>query len=209
MPHPDVHVDYATDPVAAVADIITVHHNATNRAETTALHRALRGLHPNINLVAVSNQTINRGFAKACNIGAATCGSPIVGFLNPDVTVHRPFIGDVTRCFASDPSVMIAGNRWNKPARELQLWGLDEWVCGAAMFVRRSWWAIAGGFDEQFVWSWEETDFVRRTQEAGYRTVDLRLPIDHPVQGENTPYKVEHFNIGRDRYRAKWKEPSA
>lgn len=206
----DVKIDRASGDVPVPLDVVTVHHDARNTVETRSLHARLRAMHPDgLNLIAVSNQVVNRGFASACNLGAAYGSSPIVGFLSPDVTVHGPFVADVVRCFDSDPSVVIAGNRWGKPARELRHWGLDEWVCGAAMFVRRSWWASVGGFDTAYVWSWEETDLCRQAQESGHRIVDLNLPIEHPVVGENTDYKATNFALGRSVYRQKWQEPTA
>lgn len=213
-PHEDVTVIHGSDDLTgdgALIDIVTVPHNDINTAETEALFAALHAAHPaQLTLIAVSNRRINRGFAKACNMGAGYGRSPIVGFLNPDVVIQNDsWVGQVVRALERDPHLMVVGNRFGKPANELRHWGVTQWVCGAVMFVRRTWWEHLGGFDEQFVWSWEETDFVRRTEQAGYGVADLKLPIAHAVQGENTDYKREHFDRGRKLYRAKHGLPTA
>lgn len=161
-------------------------------------------------MVGVDNRVNNRGFAIGCNFGAFAEGvdAPLIGFLNPDVAIKGPFMDAVAEAFR-DPSVVIAGNRFGKPQRELDLWGCRNWVCGAAMFVRRTWFTEVGGFDERFVWSHEETDLIRQAQAAGRTVRELDLPIEHDSPEDNPPedvaYKVKWMKAGSVMFKEKWR----
>lgn len=192
------------------ADLVTVFHNEQNHEQHLQLKHSIRAHEPigGFRLIAVDNRSTNRGFAKGCNHGAFQQGAdaPIIGFLNPDTTVSGPFI-DKVRATLTDRCV-ITGCRFGKPKQELDIWGVDDWVCGAALFVRRNWFTAIGGFDEQFVWGWEETDLIRQAQAAGLRCRSIPLPITHASPSQDTDadsrYKHFHFSRGRQRFYAKW-----
>jgi GT2 family glycosyltransferase len=192
------------------ADLITVFHNATNYEQHCQLQDAIAAHEPTggYRFIAVDNRTTNRGFAKACNLGALHAGgdAPIIGFLNPDVIIEGPFLDAVERTL--DDRTVITGARFGKPQRELDIWGVRDWVCGAALFVQRRWFQSVGGFDEQFVWSFEETDLIRRAETDGWQVRSILLPIRHESPAENSPedaqYKQLHFSRGQQRYYRKW-----
>lgn len=192
-------------------DVVTVFHNETNREQAAELHDSILKYHPlGWRFIAVDNTERNRGFAKGCNWGAfhPRAKSPIIAFLNPDTSVDGPFFDRVISRL-QDPKTVITGCRFNKPQRELEIWGVRDWVCGAAMFVKRDFFTEAGGFDEGFVWAWEETDLIRRAQEQGLRTVSVKLPLHHHSPEvdteEDAHYKRDHFAEGAKRYTQKWK----
>jgi hypothetical protein len=203
-------------------DIITVYYNEQTAALSTALNQRLVIVEPhgaNVlkmrrwRFLGVDNRAENRGFAKACNLGvqigkATSEPTDILGFLNPDVIIDGPFIDQVERAFADDEQLMITGERFGKSWAILERWGLDDWVCGAAFFVRRPWFEKLGGFDEQYVWSWEETDFIRRTQEAGLLTKSINLPIRHQSPWDDSlevmMYKQFHLAKGYYIYMDRW-----
>lgn len=195
------------------ADLITVCHNDTNAALADQLFADVRAHEPDggYRLIRVDNRVHNRGFARACNIGAfhPEADAPIIGFLNPDLLVRGPFLRIVESVLAT-PTV-IAGSRFGKPDREVRLWGLRDWVCGAALFVSRRWFTTVRGFDEQFVWSWEETDLIRRAEHSGFVCRSIGLPFIHQSPGTDTPqdarYKRRHFDRGSQRYYSKWGRP--
>ena len=191
------------------ADFVTVYHNETNYEQHKDLRRALEKYEPNgYTFIGVDNRKNNRGFGVGCNVGAFTQGAtaPIIGFLNPDTEVHGPFLHKVESALIHP--VVITGCRFGKPESELRLWGVTDWVCGAAMFVSRKWFTSVNGFDPQFVWGWDETDLIRRAQVQGLRCQSIDLPIMHasPTQNsaEDTLYKQFHFNRGSQRFYSKW-----
>lgn len=205
-------------------DIVTVIHNDTNRRLAADLERRLEMWEtlefeefgnpdpikvPNYSFTVVDNSVENRGFAGGCNYGALhpALNSPIIGFLNPDVQVEGPFLDTVAAVMA-DQHVVITGSSFGKPQHELAIWGVRDWVCGAAFFVRRDWFAARGGFDPQFVWGWEETDLIRQAQQEGRVVRSVALPIYHDSPADNSledaAYKNRHFDEGGRRYFQKW-----
>lgn len=192
-------------------DIITVFHNDNNYQQHNELFTAIRAHEPRggYNLIGIDNRTTNRGFALACNLGAfyhAYRPSPIIGFLNPDSHIRGPFIDAVHDALSGH--VVITGCRFNKPQRELDLWGVWDWVCGAAMFVDRGWFRGVGGFDEQFVWGWDDSDLIRQAQRDHKACRSIALPIEHRSPDVDLPedaaYKRFHFDRGQKRYFQKW-----
>lgn len=192
----------------AEVDIITVFHNQANLALARGLVEAVERVEPGRCTVTLVDNTVeNRGFARGCNFGAAGGLLPVLGFLNPDVEVLGPFLDQVLASL-SRPDVAITGARFGKPDHELESWGVTEWVCGAALFVRRDLFEALGGFDERFVWGWEETDLIRRVQAIGRRVEALPLPLRHEspsVQsGPDVVYKGHHLARGWELYQQKW-----
>lgn len=196
-------------------DIVTVFHNETNYRLQLDLRARIAMHEPDggYRFIAVDNRTNNRGFARACNLGARhpDADAPVIGFLNPDIEIDGPFIDDATS--AVNDQTVIAGCRFDKPAGELRQWGVRDWVCGAAMFVWRPWFEAVGGFDEQFTWSWEETDLIRQAESQGLECRSIGLPIRHASPARNSDederYKRTHFERGSLRYFRKWGRPRA
>jgi len=68
------------------------------------------------------------------------------------------------------------------------------------------------GFDEQFIWSHEETDFIRRTEVSGgicksFGEAELRIVHSSPQDDspQDRAWKEEHFAMAARRYQAKWR----
>ena len=193
-------------------DIVTVTHNDTNEQQARELEIALRKIEKRpFTFYTHSNREENLGFGKACNVGAFRHGAraEIIGFLNPDVIVRGPFMKTVEQTL-SRPHTVITGCRFNKHPRELRDWGVSDWVCGAALFVRRDWFTQVGGFDERYVWSWEETDLIRQAESEGRRVRSIKLPIRHSSPTTDTPkdmaYKSRNFNKGKAAFERKWRD---
>jgi GT2 family glycosyltransferase len=197
-------------------DFVVVHYNEKSHRQTVELARSLNIFHSNqahtYRFVDIDNGQVNRGFAKACNLGALITNDEhagdIIGLLNPDVLIRGAFIEQVVEEFRADPQLMVCGERFGKPAELLDAWDVSDWVCGAAFFVRRDWFHTLGGFDEQFVWSWEETDFIRQTEQIGKRVKSISLPISHTSPDDDSDnvlfYKHYHLNRGWQLYKRKW-----
>lgn len=189
-------------------DIITVFHNEFNFRQAIDLVQSTEQfeLPGRIRWRLVDNRINNRGFAKGCNYGAYDAQTEIIGFLNPDVIVKGPFVDDVMMTIGQGAA--ITGSRFGKPDHELHTWGLRDWVCGACFFVDRGLFEHLDGFDERFVWGWEETDFIHRAREIGERVKSIELPIEHDSPTFNPPadaeYKHTHFEHGAKVFRERW-----
>lgn len=193
-----------------LTDIVTVYHRDENYLLHLDLIEQITEHEPNVvNVYGVDNRVYNRGFAAACNLGAAAGEAPVIGFLNPDTVVEGPFADIVHAMFQADNRLVITGSNFGKSKREIQLWGCRDWVCGAALFVRREWWEAVGGFDTIYRWSWEETDLIRRAQAQGKKVRSIELPFRHDSPSENTPedaaYKNYWFENGARVFKKRWK----
>lgn len=194
-------------------DVVVVVHNEWNKKEAARLRAELVDLADlPFSIVTVDNSVNNRGFAAACNLGAAALRKngvrPVLAFINPDAMVMGPFMQYVEKTFAADPDVVITGSRFGKPDYELATWGVKNWVCGAAFFVRRDWFDQVGGFDQRFVWSFEETDLCRLAESQGRKVKSIEIPILHSSPTKephaDTMYKQKWIQEGWLRYQKKW-----
>lgn len=192
-------------------DIVSVFHSELNRRQAGELHDAILEYEPGgWRFITVDNREDNRGFAKGCNWGAfhPRAKAPVIGFLNPDTLVDGPFIDQVLEAL-DEPATVITGCRFDKPAEELKIWGCHEWVCGATFFVRRDFFTGCGGFDEGYVWAFEETDLIRQAQVAGKRVKAIDLPLRHESPSEQSEadaeYKRYYFTMSQRRFAQKWK----
>jgi GT2 family glycosyltransferase len=191
-------------------DVIVVYHRNENEKQARALEQQVRQYESEerVRFLFGDNRHHNIGFGARCNLVAfEDVLAPVVGFLNPDVNVTGPFSELVTDTLTD--KIVVTGERFGKPSRDLQIWGVRDWVCGAAMFVDRVWFDRLNGFDPAYVWSWEETDFIRRTFDAGKRVKSIHLPIAHPPAGEtfdpkDAAYKRKWFARGAADYRRRY-----
>jgi GT2 family glycosyltransferase len=189
-------------------DVVSVYHKDENYNLFLELEKDLeRHEGGRVNLIGVDNREHNRGFSKACNLGSVFGRAPVIGFINPDAKVLGSFVPEVLSALRQD-GVVITGERYGKHRNELAVWGVKDWVCGACFFVKRDFFEKSGGFDEQFVWGWEETDLIRRAEAQGLACRSIRLPIKHSSPAEDTPsdaaYKNKYFNDGARRFYRKW-----
>lgn len=201
--------------MSAVVDVVTVFHRDENHLLALDLKTQIERYEDLIpwNFIGVDNREVNRGFAKGCNYGARKGQAPVIAFLNPDVKVTGPIFAKVIDALSGDSGCVITGSNFGKRPNEYErIWGCREWVCGAAFFVRRDFFTTMAGFDERYVWGWEETDLIRRAQiqildRKPVKAITLPIahasPDDNPV--EDVIYKNKHFNEGAARFFRQWK----
>lgn len=192
-----------------IFDLVTVFHNARNQQQAHDLELALQN-YADLPYAfwQVDNRTKNRGFAPGCNMGARAGTAPIIGFLNPDVVIAGQFMRTVAHTLM-DTDVVITGERFGKSEQETQGWGCRDWVCGAAFFVKRPWFESVGGFDEHYLFGWEETDLCRlaQTQKKFVRSIDLPIVHASPTDDSwnDVQYKQREFKAGAKYFFGKWK----
>lgn len=191
-------------------DIVTIVHNDKNKQFAKKLEQTLE-LHEkdNYRLIVRDNSKDNVGFARGCNIGAKEATTNILGFLNPDVVVDGKFINKVEAQFREE-ALAITGCTFRNRSERYNHIGLRQWVCGAALFVRREWFESVGGFHEGYIWSWEETDLCRQAQDQRKVVRAIELPLTHDrrhVQGdseEDKKYKHDGLKAGKKLYYERW-----
>lgn len=188
-------------------EIVTIFHNERNRRQADDLLSDIEKYEPGTKVHLIDNMKVNRGFSRACNLGAERVESEVIGFLNPDLILKGPFKDKVIKTL-SERDVVITGERFGKHQRELRIWGCKDWCCGAAFFVNREWFLERGGFDERFVMYYEETDMVRQAQKCGKRVKSISLPMEHDSPQHDSlvdvKYKRKHFKRSADLFTKKW-----
>lgn len=190
-------------------DLVSVFHNDHNYKMWADLVQQVY-VHESpdrVEVYGVDNRVENRGFSKGCNIGSLWGEAPVIGFVNPDAKCLGPFV-DTVMSVLQPEDVVVTGHRFGKQQYELNAWGVQDWVCGACFFVERDWFMKLGGFDEVYVWGWEETDFIRRTEMNGKRVVSVDLPFYHESPNTNNAqdiaYKRKHFEVGATKFKERW-----
>ncbi len=150
--------------------------------------------------IEVITNTVNRGFAAACNQGAAIGSSGIIVFLNNDTLPVPGWLDRLLSAFA-DPAVGAAGpvsNRaggsqlanvaegsYDAAARDSLTRFADSWAAshldpprpvarlsGLCLAIRREAFRAAGGFDERYgIGGYEDDDLSIRLVGAGWKLV--------------------------------------
>jgi GT2 family glycosyltransferase len=172
-------------------------------------------LNPDCIIRADGCSVIARWLEERPNVGAA---GPRI--LNVDGTVQpsaRRF-PDFTTAIAGRSSWLtkvLPGNplsRWNLPARDTtRSTPVDvDWISGACMMARREAFDAVGGLDEGFFLYWEDADFCRRLQQAGWRTVYLpAATATHTGGGSSRHAAVSSLRaFHRSAFRLFWKHAS-
>jgi GT2 family glycosyltransferase len=179
----------------------------------------------------------NRGFAEACNQGAAVAAGEVLVLLNDDTAVSQGWLGRLT-AHLEHPRIGIVGPTTNRTGNEAQIdadyrtWAefvrfadaRAEEHAGEAfeiptltMFcvaMRRALYEEVGPLDERFETGLlEDDDYSRRVRKAGYRLLCADDAFVHHF-GETSFGKLvasgEYARVleaNRSRYEEKWKEP--
>ncbi len=159
-------------------------------------------------VTVIDNSVQNRGFSVAANLGASIGSGDLIAFLNPDIHLVPGWAGETLAAFEWDTGLVIAGPRLDDGfpwPRDVAHNGIENWVCGACFFVRRSFFESVGGFDERFFFTYEETDLIRRAEQAGYRVRSQHVsdPVIKHIR-HHTPFHDAELQKAGKLFREKW-----
>jgi N-acetylglucosaminyl-diphospho-decaprenol L-rhamnosyltransferase len=180
---------------------------------------ALASLPPDPRLQLLRNAD-NRGFAVACNQGAARARADTLLFLNPDCLLPDGALQRLLAALAQAPAVGLLGaqlldadgrpqaaarrrlptlalrRRRGAAPRPVAAAGLEtvEATSGALMLLPRRVFDAVGGFDEGYVLHCEDLDLCRRVRAAGHQVAvlgDLEVVHIKGVSSRRRPWWVE------------------
>lgn len=185
---------------------------------------------PGIRLI--SNQC-NLGYARSCNRGAAVARAPILIFLNNDTIPRQGWLEELVSCLERNPNAGVLGAKLLYPDSDLiqhagvlfDSFGLPYHkhryhradsssvnresiipaVTGACMLTTASLFRALGGFDEQFLNGFEDTDYCLRVQAAGRDVVycpESELLHYESISDERLKPQQEQANLAA--FRGKW-----
>lgn len=178
------------------------------------------------------NET-NRGFAAACNQGAAVARGEFLVFLNQDTRLELGWLEALMAPFR-DPSVGLTTPTilWMDCPERVQSCGQDVHytglvfarnfnasrlalagtepadvaaVSGAAFAIRRSVWEELGGICETFYMYYEETDLSWRARRAGYRCLHVPESIVYHAGRLDRPSPLALYYSFRNRTLMVWR----
>jgi len=136
----------------------------------------------------------NIGFPKAVNQGMAMCNAPYVCILNNDTKVYEGWLEEMIRIAESDAAIGIVNPSSNNLGQPEPLKGFsDKWIemsscIGFCMLIKKEVIEKIGKLDEIYSpGNFEDTDFSRRAQKAGYKCVMAKGAYVYHVQ--NTGFK--------------------
>jgi GT2 family glycosyltransferase len=147
----------------------------------------------------------NRGFAWACNRGAAAARGDVLVFLNPDTVVGSDWLHPLVEALDDDlvgacmPRILLYGSPCVNTLGSRVHWSglgwMDQWqqpdpgpgtpsevfaASGCALAVRADTFRAVGGFAEDFFMYQEDVDLCWRLRLRGYRVVVVpRSSIQH------------------------------
>ncbi len=175
----------------------------------------------------------NRGFAAACNQGAATARGEILVFLNQDTRAEPGWLEPLLEPF-QDPKVGLTTPTvlWMDDPERIQSCGQDVHytglvfarnfgaaraavrgapgvavaaVSGAAFAIRRAVWEELGGFCETFYMYYEETDLSWRAARAGYRCLHVPASVVYHAGRLDRPSPLALYCSFRNRVLMVWR----
>jgi GT2 family glycosyltransferase/tetratricopeptide (TPR) repeat protein len=204
-------------------EVVIVDNGSTD--ETPAFLRRLSGD------VRIVTNAENRGFAKACNQGAALAKGRYLVFLNNDtiplpgwlnalvdeVETHAEVAVVGSKLLYEDGTVQHAGVAfswtWSTPyhiyrgvSRQAPMVGRRrelQAVTGACMLIRREQFEAVGGFDEDYRNGFEDIDLCLKVRERGGRIVYQPKSVLYHLESQ-TPGRKDHDRANAKRLCGRW-----
>jgi len=184
--------------------------------------------------ITVVRNTVNEGFARACNAGARRARGKYVVFLNNDTIPRQGWLSALVAAAESDPMVGAVGARLLYPNGTIQHAGIGftpdfepyhihhgvagdapevsadrdcEAVTGACLLMPRALFHDIGGFDEDYQMYFEDVDLCLRVRAGGRRVrYAAGSVVVHLERGSSASFSAAFAQnrASRERFRARW-----
>ncbi|MDO8603484.1 MAG: glycosyltransferase family 2 protein [Candidatus Omnitrophota bacterium] len=164
-------------------------------------------------IVLIRNKE-NAGFPKAVNQGMAICGAPYICILNNDTEAYKGWLEEMISIAESDANIGIVNPSSNNLGQPEPSEGFSgKWIemsscIGFCMLIKKEVIEKIGKLDEIYSpGNFEDTDFSRRAQRAGYKCAMAKASYVYHAQ--NTGFKKrkdwdERFKRNLDIFNKKW-----
>jgi len=168
-------------------------------------------------LIVVDNYQTGQSLTRLWNTAVKNSASELVCLVNSDIEiVDRLWLRKLVDTFKTDPTIGAvgpstdntigaqAGHRYHQVAK-LPPTTRDCLLSGFCWVLKRKAWLDVGGFNEQFSFYGQESEFQHRLHQRGYRTV-WRVDAFVHHEGEASIRAAERrgeLNVGQERSKAR------
>jgi len=187
--------------------------------------------------ITVVRDGVNRGFLLNCNNAATFAKGKYILFLNNDTSVQPGWLSSLTDLMERDEQIGIAGSKLVYPDGRLQEAGGIIWddasgwnygrlnnpdnsefnyvkevdyISGASIIVRRSFWDEVEGFDERYVPAYfEDSDLAFEARKRNYKVVlqpsSVVVHFEGISHGTDTGAGIKSYQIdNKEKFVEKW-----
>ena len=183
--------------------------------------------------IRVITHTKGRGFAEACQAGAAVASGEYLVLLNNDTVPRADWLSALAAYAEAHPAAAVVGAKLLYPNDTIQhagvVFGQDRYphhlyigfpadhpaanvsrrfqvVTGACCLIRRDAWDAMGGFDTGFVNGWEDVDLCLRLGEAGHEIHYCHESVVYHLESSSRDLRAPQERANRERFRERWRE---
>jgi len=203
---------------------------AVDDGSTDLTPRLLAGYGERIRVVSHAK---GRGFAAACNAGAAVATGDYLVLLNNDTIPRAGWLWALARYAEEHPRAAVVGAKLLFPNDTIQhagvVFGQDRYphhlyigfpanhpaaevsrrfqaVTAACCLIRRDAWEAMGGFDTGYVNGWEDVDLCLRLGEAGHEVHYCHESVVYHLESSTRDLRAPQERANRQRYVERWRD---
>jgi GT2 family glycosyltransferase len=181
--------------------------------------------------IRVVTHTVNQGFARTCNDGAASAAGEYLVFLNNDTIPRTGWLDSLVSYITAHAQVAAVGSKLLYPNDTVQHAGTvilqDRWprhvyvgfpadhpavnksrrfqaVTAASMLIRRQRFEELGGFDATFVNSYEDVDLCLRINALGDEVHYCHESVLYHLESVTRAHRVDEDDRNARTYFRRW-----
>lgn len=171
-------------------------------------------------IIIIDNNRINRGFAKAVNMGIRKAGKfDAILLLNPDTLVDKGFLVPL---LSSEADICAPLIKFRRQGKWLNDFGGKvnlnfgrcyhvyksqkiDFVSGCAMLIKRPVWQKIGFLNENYFLYFEDVDYCLRAKKAGFKVeVEPRSIITHFLNEKRSVWQKYQLLRNNLRFINRW-----